>query len=122
MIVVAREPAADLRVGDVLVYQIPVLDHRVVSHRVVAISRDGSGIVVRTKGDANDAPDPWIARITDATVWRARFAVPYLGAVVRVLRSPGVHRTVLFAVPLALAMMWLLDIWRPEPAPSPGNA
>jgi signal peptidase len=111
VLVATREPIGDLRVGQVLVYQIPVLDHRVVSHRVVDITRTASGVVVQTKGDANNGPDPWRARITDATVWHATVAVPYLGAGIRALRSPAMHRMVLFALPALLAIVWLADIW-----------
>jgi len=118
VVVATREPTADLRVGQVLVYRIPVLDHRVVSHRVVSISRTSSGVVVQTKGDANNAPDPWRARITDASVWEGRVAVPYLGTAIRALRSPATHRLVLFALPVLLAVVWLADIWR-EPSGAP---
>src|SRR5688500_2025485 len=73
---VAPKPADDLRVGDVLTYAVPVEDHHVVTHRVIEIRRSNGTIVVRTKGDANDAPDPWVAEIHDETVWTERFAVP----------------------------------------------
>lgn len=124
VVVATREPIDDLRVGQVLVYQIPVLDHRVVSHRVIDITRTPSGVVVQTKGDANNAPDPWRARITDGSVWHASLAVPYLGSVIRSLRSPAVHRIVLFGLPLLLAAVWLADIWlEPKGAPlTQGNA
>ena len=101
----------DLRVGDVITYRIPVEDRRIVTHRVVEIVTPGATPIVRTQGDANNAPDPWTARLTGGTVWKARVAVPKVGYAGEWLRRPEARRLLVLAVPFFLALLWLKDIW-----------
>jgi len=111
--VIAPKPRKDLRVGDVLTYAIPVEDHHVVTHRVIHVAdAENGGTIVRTKGDANPAADPWVAELQEPMVWTERFAVPHLGQVLAALRSPVVHRVGQLA-PLVLAALLLLRVWRP---------
>lgn len=107
------KPTAALRVGDVLTYAIPVEDHRVVSHRVIGVERapDG-GYLVRTKGDANNGPDPWTARVTDETVWTARAVVPKVGSLILALRDPRLQNKVLYVLPALCAVWTLAGVWR----------
>ncbi len=110
--VVARPTSVDsLKVGDVLVYAIPIGDHHVESHRVVQIvSR--SPLLVRTKGDANKDADPWTAELDGTRVWTVRGTVPYAGQAILWLRSPRVHRVTTLFVPALVAVMLLRGIWR----------
>lgn len=120
VVVATREPITSLRVGDVLVYQAPLEDHRVVSHRVISIEPvAGNAYVVQTKGDANPSPDPWLARVDSPTVWHVRTVIPGLGAAIRVLRGRQLHMALLYLVPLMLAVIWLSEIWRRPPAVEP---
>lgn len=104
-----------VRVGDVITYRIPVEDRRVVTHRVVKVVKGGAQPEVRTKGDANRSPDPWLARLEGEKVWRVKASVPKLGYVLQALRGPEARRVTLFLVPLLLALLWLRDIWAPRP-------
>ena len=115
VIVDTRVPATSVRVGQIITYHIPVQDHRVESHRVVWVGRSADGaVVVRTRGDANTADDPWSARLDEQTIWRVRSVVPFAGTVIRALRTPAVH-VLLTAVLPALFLGWLLlSIWRPK--------
>lgn len=117
MVVVTPEPVSAVRVGQVISYRIPVGDHHVQSHRVIAVLRHGGQVSVRTKGDANAAADPWTATLHGDTVWRVRTALPKLGWIVFWLRTPLVHQLTLFLAPLLLAMLAVLQIWR-RPADS----
>ncbi len=113
---------ADVRVGQVLTYHIPVDDHRVVSHRVIEVQRPGPGIVnIRTRGDANAADDPWTATLSGDTVWQVRAVVPKAGTVIRTLRTPAVHTVLTAAVPLLLVCWLLLGIWRPAKPKTPAT-
>lgn len=103
----------DLHVGDVLTYAIPVEDHHVITHRVIEIRRSGSGAAIRTKGDANEAADPWVAQVDAPTVWTERFAVPHLGQAIIALRSPLVHRLGQLS-PLLVALIFLRNLWRKD--------
>jgi signal peptidase I len=119
IVMVTPQRPDQIRVGQVITYKVPEGDRQVVSHRVVEIVRGGDRPVIRTQGDANQAPDPWLAEVDDDTVWRVRYTVPALGRMISWLRQPLVHRISLFLVPAALALVWMVDIWRSEPEPLP---
>lgn len=130
MVVTTPVDPAGLRVGDVITYRIPVEDRRIVTHRVVELHEPGPTPVVRTKGDANNGADPWTARLTGGTVWKARVAVPKVGYATVWLRQPQVRTLFVLFVPFLLAALWLKDIWAddddatvlpalPAPAPAP---
>jgi len=111
LVVDTPERPDQLRVGQVITYQIPVGDHRVESHRVVQIVRGGDQPIFVTQGDANAARDPWTAQVTSPTVWRVRWVIPYAGRALLALRAPVVHRVLVWAVPALLAILCLIDIW-----------
>jgi signal peptidase len=113
--VITAEPVADVAVGQVLQIQAPTPDHRVVTHRVTAVVRGADGSVsIRTKGDANQGEDPWLAKLNGSTAWQVRGVVPHLGSAIRALRHPLAQRTLIFAVPAALALWVLAGVWRRE--------
>jgi signal peptidase len=114
IVVITPERPDQIRVGQIVTYAVPEGDHHVVSHRVVEIVAGGDQPIIRTQGDANDTPDPWLAQITDDTVWRVHASVPGVGQLIHRLRQPLVHRLSVVVVPLLLAAVWLVDIWRPE--------
>lgn len=117
VIVSVPVPSSSVRVGDVITYRIPVEDRRIVTHRVVEVVEPG---VVRTKGDANNTPDAWTARLTGATVWKVRGGVPALGFALGALQNRAARAGSLMLAPLALAFVWLRDIWRrPDASPLP---
>ncbi len=126
MVVVTPEPSRDIRVGQVISYDIPVGDHHVQTHRIVQILRGGEHPVLRTKGDANNARDPWTARLDGSTAWRVRLVVPKLGWMVVWLRDPLLRLLTVFGAPALLALIALWGIWkdpdqgqREEPADAP---
>ena len=74
--------------------------------------------LVRTRGDANAARDPWTARLNGGTAWQVRAVVPKAGWAIVWLRTPAIRRFAIFAVPLLLALLGLWRIWQ---APSGGE-
>jgi signal peptidase len=110
--VLTPEPVRDVRVGQAISYRIPVGDHHVQTHRVIAIVHGGAHPSVRTKGDANRAPDPWVAKLDGSTVWQVRAVLPKVGWVVFWFRTPLMHELTVFVAPLLLALLVLLRIWR----------
>ncbi|MHA6793547.1 signal peptidase I [Pseudonocardia bannensis] len=112
--VVTPIPVSDVRVGQVLSFQAPTEDQRVVTHRVIDVVTGADGSVsIRTQGDANAGPDPWLARLEGDTAWQWRFTLPAVGAVLRALREPVVHVALVWVLPAGLAAWILLGIWRP---------
>src|SRR5256712_2904232 len=114
MVVVTREPVRDVRVGQMISYRIPIGDHHVQTHRVIAIVHGGAHPSVRTKGDANAGPDPWVARLNGPTAWRVRAVLPKLGWVVFWLRTPLIEKLTVVLAPILLGLLGLLRIWGAE--------
>lgn len=106
------EPPAKVQVGQVVTYQIPVLDHHVVTHRVAKVISGGDHPVLQTKGDANSAPDPWIFQVTDPKVWHVRAVLPGLGWMILTLRKPWLHKMAVVGIPALIAIEWIAGIWR----------
>jgi signal peptidase len=112
--IVTPLPVEEVTVGMIIAYHIPVDDHHLVSHRVVSVERDASGaITVQTKGDANEAVDPWQATLQGDTAYQVRAVVPELGNVIEALRTPLVSQALVYGAPALLAGWLLLSIWRP---------
>lgn len=110
-----QEPSADIAIGQIISYHIPIDDHRVESHRVIWVRHlPGGAVLFRTKGDANTAPDPWTAKVETPTVWRVRTVLPLVGSVIRALRQPIVHLLLAIALPAVLVLMLMVSIWRPS--------
>lgn len=111
LLVLRPEPVSHVRVGQVITYAIPVGDHHVESHRVVWLRRGYGTTSVRTKGDANSAPDPWTAVLRGTTAWREVGVVPYAGRAILWLREPYPHLASVLMAPLMLVLVGLSRIW-----------
>lgn len=117
LIVQTPLPVRRVQVGDVITYRIPMDDRRIVTHRVVEIVEPGQFPVIRTQGDANNTPDPWLARLEGDSTWQVRAGVPKAGYLFQWLRQPAAQRLTQFLIPALLAVLWLRHIWRAQPAP-----
>jgi signal peptidase len=96
--------ATDLDVGEVASLQSDVTG-RLVTHRVIEVSRAGPDVVVEMEGDANGVPDSAPYRLAaDATVWQPVVTVPAVGDVVLALARPTV------AIPLAVSVLALIGL------------
>jgi signal peptidase I len=112
--IVTALPVTDVAPDMIISYHIPVDDHRLVSHRVLSVTDNPDGTVtVQTKGDANDAPDPWQATLQGDTAWQVRAVIPELGHLLQALRTPLLSQTLVYGAPALLAGWLLLSIWRP---------
>lgn len=116
VVIVTPMSPRDIQVGQVLTYQAPIDDRRIVTHRVVAVRDRGMHPVVITKGDANADVDPWMARIEDPQVWRVQARIPMLGRAIAAARGPLVRTITVWLLPFVLAALWARDLWaREEP-------
>jgi signal peptidase I len=119
VVLVTPEPVSEVRARQMISYRIPVGDHHVQTHRVIKVVRGGAHPVVKTKGDANAAADPWTAELHGPTAWRVRAVLPKLGWAVFWFRSPLVHNLTVVLAPFLLALLGVLQIWRrPEDEPA----
>lgn len=112
LLVDVAEPANAVRPGQIISFKAPTPGHPVVTHRVIQVQHRNGHVLVRTKGDANNTADAWLARIDDQRVWRVRMVVPVVGTVIRTLHRPVVHVVALYALPAALLGWLLAGLWR----------
>jgi signal peptidase I len=116
--IVTPLPVSDVTPGMIISYHIPIDDHRLVSHRVLTATPNPDGTVtVQTKGDANNAPDPWQAVLQGDTAWQVRAVIPALGNLIEALRTPLISQALVYGAPTLLAGWLLLSIWRPTHTP-----
>lgn len=118
LVIVTPESPASVRPGQVITYTVPEETPEVVTHRVIERYGPPDAPVVRTRGDANAAPDPWLTHL-HGTVWRVRFVIPHAGLVVETIRHAGWRPLVVDLLPFVVALMWISEIWR---RPRPGLA
>lgn len=122
LIVTRPAPAGDLRVGDVITYRSPGAQSIVLTHRVVELVEPGVEPLVRTKGDANDAVDPWTARLRGGTVWRTSLVVPFVGAALAGPLGRGLRMAALYGGVAACTVWALRRVWAGAPARGPSRA
>lgn len=115
------QPAADVDVDDVLTFQTPGENPRIVTHRVIEIVEPGHRPVVRTKGDAMDEPDPWTIRL-ESQAWVTRANVPHAGWILHWAHRDQIRPLLLFALPGLALLVSLVQIWRPRREPAPSGA
>jgi signal peptidase len=87
LIVTKPEPASAVRVGQVVVLPVPGERGQRYVHRIIAVTYEHGRPVVRTKGDANSAPENFRLRITSRSVPVVVHAVPKLGRLAVLLRG-----------------------------------
>ncbi|MCW2962666.1 MAG: peptidase signal peptidase [Thermoleophilia bacterium] len=107
-------PTSAVQVGDVITFHAPIAGRPVVTHRVTNVDREGSRTVVRTKGDANDAADPWEARLEGDIAWRQATVIPHAGTVLAALRSGHVGNSLVYGGSALLVVLMLMSIWIPS--------
>ena len=102
-------PVASLQVGDVITFR-PPGDLSNVTHRIIEVQQDSAGNpVFRTKGDANEAIDPWLFTLDKSVQAKFSFHIPYVGYALAALTFRMVRTAVLMIV--ALVIIWLTVSW-----------
>jgi signal peptidase len=115
VVLLRSESPAQMAVGQIVAFHPPGERRLTVIHRVRAIRRTRGGIVFRTKGDANNAFDPWRAKIAGDIVWRETAKIPLLGYLVAWSQRPAIRMAVLGLMLGLLVIIALGWIWRPAP-------
>lgn len=109
LVVIRPVAAQDIRIGDVVTYQIDSGQPTVATHRVVGTSFDGRGQrTFTTRGDANGSDDPQPVRPVQirGEEW---YHVPYVGYVNSLLsgQQRGIGRLVIAGALLSYAA-WMI--------------
>ncbi|MBU6330278.1 MAG: signal peptidase I [Acidobacteria bacterium] len=110
IVVVRPESALQLQPGQVVVLPVPDRGDTMYVHRLTSVDRRGDQVIVTTKGDANEAADPWELRIDSASVPLVVAHVPMPGILagiggVGLTRILVVMLLVLLATPMLVMLM-----------------
>ena len=114
VVLLRSERSADVAVGQIVAFHPPGKPHLTVIHRIRSIEHNRRQIVIHTKGDANNAGDPWRATIAGSTVWREDMKLPLAGYLVAWSQQPVIRLAVLsimLALAVGISLSW---IWRPR--------
>ncbi len=108
LVVVSPVAAADIRMGDVVTYQLTSGDPTLVTHRVVAITQSTAGaFTFTTKGDNNATADA--APVTEPQVQgRVWYSVPWVGVLNNAAGGAQSWLVIAFAVVLFVYAGWML--------------
>ncbi|MGB9960139.1 MAG: signal peptidase I [Candidatus Bathyarchaeales archaeon] len=83
--IVVIKPAVPetLTVGDIICFKIEAESPTTVTHRIIDVTNEG----FKTKGDANEDPDPWTVKKQDV-VGKVIAVIPYIGYLGYFIRTP----------------------------------
>ena len=91
LIIVRKEPAERIMVGDIIAFNVPSNYDRMVQspviHRVVDKWTENGEVYFKTRGDNNPYEDPWDVP-AENVVGKYALKVPYIGLVVLLLKQP----------------------------------
>lgn len=103
-------PAAEISEGDVITYdRSPGGTTSRVTHRVVDVVEENGQRQFRTKGDANEDPDPELVSAT-AVVGVVTFSVPYIGHVITFSQTRMGLLTLVVVPALLLVILEIRDL------------
>jgi len=113
-LIIARwVPDEQVQVDQVIVAKEP--GRSAIAHRVVSLQMDGGNVLVQTKGDANQTPDPK-PYVLPPRVLTPEHVIPYLGYLLLFLKTP-LGLTFLVTLPATLLCLHLLRrIWSAGPS------
>ncbi|HMS24389.1 MAG TPA: signal peptidase I [Acidimicrobiia bacterium] len=98
--IATEKNVADLKVGDVMIFQEPTSGKQIIAHRIIEIS-DGKKPLFKTKGDANSSPDKWNFFITGNRAWIVVESIPKAGSLFTFF-SVGSRREITIVIELAV--------------------
>ncbi len=105
-----RVPVSTLQVGDVITFQPPNTTGNV-THRIIAITADEQGRpVYQTKGDANEAIDPWKFTLDNPEQAKFVAGVPWVGYFLAFFTLRVVRAAVLGAVGLGVLVVLIIGL------------
>jgi signal peptidase len=114
--VLTSEPAADLRIGQIVAFHPPGEPSLTVTHRTVSVEHTKHGVIFQTQGDANNARDQWHAHILASKVWHEAFKLPKFGYLAVWSQQRLVRFGLLSVIVILILSMQLGWIWRPRSA------
>jgi signal peptidase len=110
--VVITQPADPeaIAVGDIITFRPTTVGENTISHRVLGIERSSS-LYFRTKGDANEDPDPFIVPAQNLA-GRICLHIPFLGYVTQFVKTPLGFSLALVIPGLLIVGLCMRNVWR----------
>ena len=104
-------PVAQLKTGDIITF-VPPDSSGPVTHRILSVKQgDGGERVFQTKGDFNEAVDPWKVTFSQPEQARYVYHVPYAGYVLAALSDRVVRLLVIGLPALLIGVSLLWSLW-----------
>jgi signal peptidase I len=113
--VLTSESTTDLKQGQIVAFHPPGEPQLTVIHRVFSVRRVPNGVIIQTKGDANNTTDQWHARISAKSVWHETLKAPKVGYLAVWSHKRAIRLGVLILIVTLVVSMLLGSIWRSAP-------
>jgi signal peptidase len=97
-------------VGDIITFRTTALSDNTITHRVIVIGHN-SPLHFRTKGDANNVPDPFTVPAQNL-VGKVCFHMPYIGYITEFLKTPVGFVCVLVVPGLVIIAVYIWSLCR----------
>jgi signal peptidase len=110
LILCRQVPVEEVEVGDIIGFNTP--GGQKVTHRVIEITESDGKRWFRTKGDANEDPDPDVFTIPGGKVDRVVFHLPYAGYVSSFLNSKAGFFIFIVVPGVILLSLFGYDLWK----------
>lgn len=115
LLVTKTVPVESLRVGDIITFR-PPHQSAPVSHRITSVLPQPDGrIVFKTKGDHNEAPDPWEFMLDQPVQARYVAHLPYAGYLFGFLGLRAVRATLIAGFGLLVVFGLFSALWKDLP-------
>ena len=105
LIAMVKTNPGDVQVGDVIGFKVEGMDTPV-CHRVIELIDAEQGGGFKTKGDANETPDPWVVK-PESLLGRVVFHLSWVGYISKFIKTPrgfalllGLPATIIMALEL----------------------
>lgn len=101
------EQKSRLEIGDVVILPLPDGSGERYLHRIIELQENKGEIHVRTQGDSNASPDPWVLQIDSEKVPVAIAALPKIALVSSYVQTPSLRLAIGTAV-FVLALVGII--------------
>ena len=115
-VLVSKADPYDLNVGDIVLFKDPEAPRQTIMHRIINMEDGESEVCVITKGDANQASDPYLIPANTIT-GKVSMVLPKVGLLLEFLRSPAGF-VLCVIIPFALLALYLICRWNLDSNPS----
>lgn len=108
LVITKPEAATDIKIGQVVALPVPNEPGQRYVHRIISVSTKDGRPLVRTKGDANPAPETFSLRVDSPTVPVVVATVPQLGRLSVILQHSKTRLAVMAVTVIAI----LIAAWQ----------